>query len=83
MTLLHVAADRGYFYICEFLISQGAEVNAQDENGETPLHLAAVSCHPACVELLLKAGSDRYSRNIDHQTPSDATDSAEIRSILI
>ena len=40
-TPLHTAARWGYKEIIELLISSGADVNAKDDNGWTPLHRAA------------------------------------------
>jgi hypothetical protein len=37
-TLLHVAAAYGHVEICAALADAGAEVNVEDEDGETPLH---------------------------------------------
>jgi ankyrin repeat protein len=39
------------------LLEQRAPVNAQDESGDTPLHVATLEGHAAVVELLLNAGA--------------------------
>ena len=41
MTPLHAAAVEGYKEIAELLIAKGADVNAKDDDGATPLDLAA------------------------------------------
>ena len=40
-TALHWAAQCGHLDICELLLHSGANVNAQNQTGDTPLHLAA------------------------------------------
>lgn len=52
-TALHVAALALKAEVVEKLLSKGAVVNAQDDDGETPLHLAE---NPQVTELLLKKG---------------------------
>lgn len=50
---LMVAAEQGLLAQTEAEIDAGTNVNAADEDGWTPLHLAAVNDHAAIVELLL------------------------------
>jgi ankyrin repeat protein len=44
--------------IVELLIAAGADVNAKDEGGQTPLHKAASGGHKEIVELLIAKGAD-------------------------
>uniref|UniRef100_A0A8C9PWQ3 NF-kappa-B inhibitor alpha n=1 Tax=Spermophilus dauricus TaxID=99837 RepID=A0A8C9PWQ3_SPEDA len=58
-TCLHLASIHGYLGIVEFLVSLGADVNAQEPcNGRTALHLAVDLQNPDLVSLLLKCGAD-------------------------
>jgi len=46
------AAREGHIAIVELLLAAGADVDANDESGETALHYAAFYCHSAVVELI-------------------------------
>ena len=56
MTPLHHAASIGYKEIVELLIANGADVNAKDHNGETPLDWAVRAKEPETADLLRKHG---------------------------
>ena len=52
------------------LISEGANVNAKDKNGRTPLMYAAfISSTPEIVQLLLEKGAELEARDTDGWTP--------------
>ncbi|MCK4374202.1 MAG: ankyrin repeat domain-containing protein, partial [Candidatus Brocadiae bacterium] len=68
-TPLHWAAETGRAEAAEFLLAQGADVNAPDEHGATPLHDAAWMGQKATVELLLANGADATARSDSHLTP--------------
>ena len=54
--------------ITELLLCHCAYVNAQDANGNTPLHYASTLNLQLCA-LLLKCGADPNIKNIFHETP--------------
>jgi ankyrin repeat protein len=58
VTALHNAAAQGHQRLVEKLIELGAEVNASDWMGATPLTVAAFYCRVPVMQTLLKAGAD-------------------------
>lgn len=56
------AAFHGHWRLCAFLLENGADVNAAEENGETALHAALCTtdrvAHDVVVRVLLAAGAD-------------------------
>ncbi|XP_045606736.1 transient receptor potential cation channel subfamily A member 1 homolog isoform X2 [Procambarus clarkii] len=54
LTALHIAAKNGQHDILNLLLTKGADCNAQDNTGHSPLHLAVTKDYPFCCEILLK-----------------------------
>ncbi len=76
---LHIAATKE---IAELLISKGADVNAKNENGQTPLFDAAVAGHKEIVELLIANGANVNAKN-DYGTTPLHNSKKEIVELLI
>lgn len=62
-TLLHAAVTKfGSDYktdaVVKYLVSQGANVNAEDKSGQTPLSIAAKYGHLEIIRLLVSQGAD-------------------------
>lgn len=55
---LRFAALKGHIEIVKFLLTVGADVNAQDAAGVTALYMAVVFGHVEITRLLLEAGAD-------------------------
>lgn len=51
------------------LIDAGADVNAKDEDGQTPLHYAADRGHSEALKVLINAGADVNAKNENGWTP--------------
>jgi ankyrin repeat protein len=71
-TPLHRAARFGREDLAEALVAAGADVEAQNENGEHPLHVAAAYGHPAVVKVLLAGHADVGARDRGGSTPLHA-----------
>ena len=74
---MHIAAFEGHEEIAELLIAiKGADVNAKDKRGQTPLLSAAVGGHKEIAELLIGKGADVNAKIVSGpkqgSTPLDA-----------
>jgi ankyrin repeat protein len=73
-TMLHTAANGYDIAIVKYLISKGADVNAKNNYGQTPLHLAAGSGHDwgvKVVKYLVSKGADVHAQDNSANTPLD------------
>jgi ankyrin repeat protein len=57
----------------EFLLTNKADVNARNDNGDTPLHLAAEFGRKEVVEFLLTNKADVNARDNNGETPLQLT----------
>jgi ankyrin repeat protein len=68
-TPLHVAvAGRGNRELIEALLDAGADVNAKDGRGYTPLHVTTVEGVAGIIHLLLDRGAEINARDNDGKT---------------
>lgn len=66
-TPLHYAARDGRREACQFLLQRGADVNARNQRGQTPLHRALID--PELVWLLINCGADPNDADDRGRTP--------------
>ncbi|GMS90858.1 hypothetical protein PENTCL1PPCAC_13033, partial [Pristionchus entomophagus] len=72
LTGLHWAADSGSMSVCAYLLSvQPGMIRDKDEEGNQPLHLAALCGYPDVVELLLQAGASPTLKNYEKESAID------------
>lgn len=82
MSLLHWAALGGQAEAAAFLLDAGADPNARDRAGDTPLGAAAAGCHVAVIRLLLARGADPELRNARGNRPYDMMTDAGATELL-
>ncbi len=81
-TALHMAARRGDVEVAGALLECGADIEARDSLGETPLR-RAVNCGKTDVAaLLLAKGADPHSVGSKGLTPLSAARTGEMRGLL-
>lgn len=78
-TPLHVACIRGNFSVIKALLHKGADVDAQDSDGNTPCHFCSEYGHSDCLELLLHMKHPQLvTKNKDNVSPLDVAVNKEI-----
>jgi ankyrin repeat protein len=82
-TPLHIAVSAGEKEIAEFLIENGADINAQDDLGRTPLHRATYFRPDLeMIDLLIQHGSNPNILNNDgNPAVSNAIDGTKIDAV--
>jgi hemoglobin len=81
-TALHMAARRGNVAVAAALLDCGADIEARDRRGDTPLR-RAVNCEQAAVAaFLLARGADRHSQGSQGLTPLLAARTGAMKQLL-
>ena len=73
-TPLHYACAKGHFDVAQFLIANGATVDAPSVGNTTPLMMAVQSGNEQLVKLLLDKGADLQIRNNNGLSAIDIAD---------
>ncbi len=68
--------------ILKELIERGAHISGRDDDGRTPLHIAAKFDNVVGAKMLIEAGCKLMDRDKDGKTPLDYAESAEIIKLL-
>jgi pectate lyase len=83
---IHGAASLGVSDKVKAFIKNGVDVNEEDAQGMTPLHLAVQGGHREIVEFLLSQGADVNAKNNEGKTPLELALSErqhDIESLLV
>lgn len=68
---MHYACKLGLSHHLDHLIYYGADINAQNNSGNTPLHVSAIHNCENCTRILLFRGANKTIRNLSNQTAYD------------
>uniref|UniRef100_A0A2K5DUK4 Myosin XVI n=1 Tax=Aotus nancymaae TaxID=37293 RepID=A0A2K5DUK4_AOTNA len=83
-SLLHLCARYDNAFIAEILIDRGVNINHQDEDFWTPMHIACACDNPDIVLLLVLAGANVLLQDVNGNIPLDyAVEGTESSSILL
>jgi truncated hemoglobin YjbI len=81
-TALHMAARRGNTVVIEALLDGGADIEARDSVGETPLR-RAVNCDKVeAAKLLLARGANPHAAGSKMLTPARAARSSQMKKLF-
>jgi truncated hemoglobin YjbI len=81
-TSLHQAARRGYAAVAAALLDHGANIEAHDGKGQTPLR-RAVNCRQlSVVQLLMQRGANPHAEDNRRVTPLDVARTTEMKRAL-
>lgn len=83
-TPLHLACSLRNNDITGFLCNtKGVDINAEDDQGNTPLHVATIVMAEDCVQTLLDAQANREAKNNADQTPFDLANKDSNENIYV
>lgn len=83
MNLTHLmnAARNGHLEVLKLLLDYSAEINAQDDKGNTALHYATSEGFSRIVKTLVSEGANKDLKNIKGETPLDIAISSDHKEI--
>lgn len=86
-SLLHLACEFADIGMLELLLQYGANINASDSRGQTPLHRCILKGKASAVRLLLSRGADPQAMDREGKTPLDIAkesnfDDSEVLALL-
>lgn len=82
-TALHMAARRGNVEVAEALLDGGADIEARDSLGDTPLRRSVNCGRTEVAGLLLTRGADLYAKGNKGLTPLLAARTSALKQLLL
>ena len=83
-TVLHIAAQcRSKVEVVQCLVSQGADVNAKDDEGSTPLHHASKFNHIEVVDYLISRGANVHAKDSEGRTALDLAMEVKAKNVEV
>ncbi|KAI9230640.1 MAG: ankyrin repeat-containing domain protein [Piptocephalis tieghemiana] len=79
---MHLSASYAHTSAVQVLLHRGAELEARDGEGWTPLMCAVAEGAAEVVRLLCKHGANVHSRSLEDEGMLDVVDSDPVRRIL-
>lgn len=79
---VHFAAQGGQWEVVEHLAGAGLDLNAQNDNGDTPLHQAVAKGHLRVVQVLVKGGALRDIANMAGKCAPELARTDEMKAAL-
>jgi ankyrin repeat protein len=79
---IHTHTHTHRLAVLELLVRKNVEMNTSDQNGDTPLHIAAKCGYERAVKQLLLAHVKIDTENFQGQTAADVAASPSIRHML-
>jgi len=80
---LHIATLKNNFSMVDHLLSCGANINCQDIDLNTPLHLASKLGYDRLTDYLIKRNADYFIKNLYKEKPFDICCNANIYKVSI
>ena len=71
---IHIAAQNGKVDVVDYLLKNGAQVDAQNFKGNTALHMSVEYKNDSTTRKLLELGADRNIKNIDGHAAQNGID---------